>query len=108
MVVDHDSAPALRSRGVIRVPLGQRFDAEAAIEWLRDSRSDYAGAVVIPLSDKALLVMVDHHEELKEHYRPVLFDPAVVVAMLDKLATVEAANAAGVPRRGSGLSVQKG
>jgi len=97
VVIDHDDAPALRSRGVIGVPVGPRFDSDAMIDWLRSSAEEFGGSVLIPLSDKALIAIVEHDEELRDSYRPVLFDPGVVTAMLDKLKTVEAANAAGVP-----------
>lgn len=96
VVVQADRAPALRCRGVVRQPLGSRLEAADVVRWLNGPGLDWKGAVVIPLSDQALLAVVEHHPAIREHYRPAVLDPAVVAAMLDKQRTLELARAAGV------------
>lgn len=97
VVVNKDSAPALRSRGVIPEGLGADFDGPILARWLANEGAErWAGAVLLPLSDRALLGIVDQQAELSKVFKPALFSPTVVEAMLDKQKTIELAMAAGV------------
>lgn len=97
VVVNKDSAPALRSRGVIREATGPDFDGPTLSRWLANEGAErWAGAVLLPLSDRALLGIVDDQEKLSKIFKPALFSPTVVGAMLDKQKTLELAAAAGV------------
>jgi D-aspartate ligase len=61
-----------------------------ASDWLR-------GAVLMTCYDQGLQLVGRYHDQLKEKYRLDLCNPAAQLCMLDKLATYQAAAAAGVP-----------
>ncbi len=67
-----------------------RYLLGPASDWLR-------GAVLLMCYDQALQLIGRYHDRLKEKYRLDLCNPAAQLAMLDKLATYQAAVAAGVP-----------
>jgi len=96
VVVQAEGAPALRSRGVVRRPLGPKLEAADVTDWLSGAGLEWSGAVVVPLSDQALLGLVEDHPAVVEHYRPAVLTPSVVSAMLDKQRTLELAAEAGV------------
>jgi D-aspartate ligase len=96
VVVNSNHAPALRSRGVVRQGLGAKIDAAVLSNWLMGKGLEWAGSVLIPLSDQAVLALVEHQKFLSDAYRPALIDPTVAAAMLDKQVTLEVARDAGV------------
>lgn len=96
IVVNRDAAPALNSRGVIGRPLGAAFSSAAATTWLRGEGLRWRGAVVIPLSDHALLGLLDDHAASRANYRLALIDADLALAMLDKKTTVDLAREAGI------------
>jgi D-aspartate ligase len=96
VVVNSEHAPALRSRGVVRRGLGAKLDAATLGSWLAGKGLEWAGSVLIPLSDQALLALIEHEELLSTAYRPALFDSTVAAAMLDKQATLDLAKDSGV------------
>jgi len=59
-------------------------------DWLR-------GAVLVTCYDQGLQLVGRYYDQLKEKYRLDLCNPAAQLTMLDKLATYQAAVAAGVP-----------
>jgi D-aspartate ligase len=59
-------------------------------DWLR-------GAVLLTCYDQGLMLLARHHDELAQKYRLDLSNPDAQLCMLDKLATYQAAVAAGVP-----------
>jgi predicted ATP-grasp superfamily ATP-dependent carboligase len=67
-----------------------RYLLGPASDWLR-------GAVLLTCYDQGLQLIGRYHDELKEKYRLDLCNPEAQLCMLDKLATYQAAVAAGVP-----------
>jgi len=66
-------------------------------EFLLGSASDeLEGAVLIPASDDALELLIEHHAKLKRKFRLDLFVPDAQAAMLNKLKTYQAAQRVGV------------
>lgn len=96
VVINRDRSPAMRTRGAIAVGTGDRYDPAAAFRWLQNNASTYAGAVLIGFSDQAIQGLVRDLDQLQK-YRPALFDPQLVTAMLSKRSTLELAAEAGVP-----------
>jgi D-aspartate ligase len=96
IAVNRDAAPVLSSRGVTGAAIGADFSREGTAAWLRGDGLAWAGAVVIPLSDHALLGLIDDYAASSERYRLATFDREVALAMLDKQTTLELAQEAGV------------
>lgn len=96
VVVQGDGAPALHCRGVVPRPVASKLGATDVVDWLTGDGLEWSGAVVIPLSDQALLGVVEEYPAVVEHYRPALLSPEVVAAVLDKQRTLELAREAGV------------
>ncbi|MDX2378686.1 MAG: ATP-grasp domain-containing protein [Acidimicrobiia bacterium] len=101
VAVNRDAAAVLSSRGVIRASTGTEFTRETTTAWLAGDGRRWEGAVVIPLSDHALLGLLDDETFARETYRLATFDSEVALAMLDKQTTLELAREAGiaVPRQ---------
>lgn len=67
-------------------------------EFLLGSASDeLEGAVLIPASDDALELLIEHYAKLKRKFRLDLFVPDAQASMLNKLKTYQAAERVGVP-----------
>ncbi len=67
-------------------------------DFLLGSASDeLQGAVLIPASDDALELLIEHHAKLKRKFRLDLFVPEAQASMLNKLETYQAATRVGVP-----------
>ena len=90
--------PAL-SRYARRVPI-EHEDAgqEAWADYLLSARaSALRGAVLLACNDDALEFLLEHRDELAEHYLLDLCDPEAQRCMLDKLATYRMAAEVDVP-----------
>jgi predicted ATP-grasp superfamily ATP-dependent carboligase len=96
IAVNRDMAAVLSSRGVVAASVGADFTRATATAWLKGEGLRSPGAVVIPLSDHALLGVLDDYAAASDHYRLATFDPELALAMLDKQATLELAEDAGV------------
>ncbi|PQO25689.1 hypothetical protein C5Y96_23000 [Blastopirellula marina] len=59
--------------------------------------NDLQGAVLIPASDDALELLIEHYAQLKRKFRLDLFVPDAQALMLNKLQTYQAAARVGVP-----------
>ena len=97
VVVNGSGSPALRCRGVVPAVVGPELTAESLRSWLAGDGQRWVGSVLVPLSDRALVTVADEYRSLAESFRPILLDPAVVKAMLDKQTTLELAMEACVP-----------
>jgi predicted ATP-grasp superfamily ATP-dependent carboligase len=81
----------------IRLPDGEPFE-EAIARYLCGPESEaLRGAILLAAGDEALKLIGARHEELQHKFRLDLCNPSAQQCMLDKLATYEAARAAGVP-----------
>lgn len=96
VAVNRDGAAVFSSRGVVDASTGTDFTRSGASAWLRGDGQAWPGAVVIPLSDHALLGMLDDYATVCERFRPATFDPELAPAMLDKQTTLELAREAGI------------
>ena len=97
VAVNRSGSPVFRSRGVASVELARSLEPADVASWLRDVPGlDDRRRVVLPLSDQALLGMIDAGAAIDERLVPAKFEPRVVAAMLDKQLTVELAKEAGV------------
>lgn len=77
---------------------GKSQDKSAWTEFLLGESSEYLqGAVLIPASDDALELLIEHHAKLKKKFRLDLFVPDAQASMLNKLKTYQAATRVGVP-----------
>ena len=88
----------VHSRYVKRIPTAPRADlAEAARDFFGgpDSR-ELEGAVLLALSDDAIVYLSKHRTELSRRFLLDLSNPEAALRMLDKYATYSAAQAAGV------------
>ena len=88
----------VHSRHVKRIPTAPRADlAEAARDFFSgpDSR-ELEGAVLLALSDDAIVYLSKHRAELSRRFMLDLSNPEAALQMLDKYATYSAAQAAGV------------
>jgi D-aspartate ligase len=76
-------------------------DADSAPGWSRFLLSPDAehlrGAVLLACSDDSIELLLAHRKDLSQRYLLDQCDPPAQRAMLDKLATYQAATAAGVP-----------
>ncbi|QDU75748.1 D-aspartate ligase [Bremerella volcania] len=64
---------------------------------LGSASDDLEGAVLIPASDVALELLIEHYAKLKRKFRLDLFVPDAQASMLNKLETYQAAARVGVP-----------
>jgi predicted ATP-grasp superfamily ATP-dependent carboligase len=96
IAVNRDTAAVLSSRGVVRASTGTDFTRATATAWLSGDGLRWAGAVVISLSDHALLGVLDDYATASANYRLATFDPELALAMLDKQTTLELARDAGI------------
>ena len=101
IAVNRESSAVLSSRGVIGRSVGVNFNRATATTWLQGDGLAWKGAVVIPLSDHALLGLLDDLAASSENFRLAVFDSELALAMLDKETTIDLARAAGiaVPRQ---------
>lgn len=98
-VLNERRADVQASRYARRLPLPVTLPFfEAATRFLTGSESDFLqGSVLLAASDEALEIIAQHRNTLAPRFRLDLSNPAAQQRMLDKLATYEAARAAGVP-----------
>ena len=72
--------------------------ADGWADWLlSDTSEPWRGSVLLAASDEALALIAEHRPRLEAKFLLDLSNPAAQVAMLNKLATYQAAAAAGVP-----------
>jgi predicted ATP-grasp superfamily ATP-dependent carboligase len=98
-VLNDPDAPACRSRYVepLSVPLRGREREEAWADYLLGPESEAVhDSVLLAASDTGLRILAAHREALSQRYRLDLADPAAVLTMLDKRASLEVARKSGV------------
>jgi len=97
--LNYDNAAVRYSRFARWLSLsGEPQGMSAWTNFLLGSSSDHLqGAVLIPASDDALELLIEHHAKLKRKFRVDLFVPDAQSSMLNKLKTYQAAQRVGVP-----------
>lgn len=91
--------PIVSSRYAKLIQLPEYKDFwQACAQFLTSHESDpLKGSVLLAASDEALTILIDHRPTLEERFRLDCSNPVAQRCMLDKIATYEAARAAGVP-----------
>lgn len=97
--LNYDNSPVRYSRFSRWLSLDGKSQGKSAWgEFLLGSASDdLEGAVLIPASDDALELLIEHYDKLKRKFRLDLFVPDAQASMLNKLETYQAAKRVGVP-----------
>lgn len=97
--LNYENSPVRYSRFAQWIGLDGKPQGKSAWrEFLLGAASDdLQGAVLIPASDDALELLIEHHARLKRKFRLDLFVPEAQALMLNKLRTYQAAARGGVP-----------
>ncbi|MBA2115415.1 carboxylate--amine ligase [Bremerella alba] len=97
--LNYDYSPVRYSRFAQWLSLAGKSQGKSAwADFLLGSSSDHLkGSVIIPASDDALELLIEHYTKLKRRFRLDLFVPDAHASMLNKLKTYQAATRCGVP-----------
>lgn len=95
--INHGNSEVRYSRFTRWLPMPAGVAKEVWTKFLTGPDSNYLrGSVLLPASDDALEILIEHYDLLAEKFLLDLFVPAAQSTMLNKLATYQAARQVGV------------